>query len=205
MAKKVRHHGDSGDPKRRKPARRPRMSGKKRAATKPPVPPSPAQIVQRVRALNVLAWAHGTMELLLQDFPESRSTFQPSPTDHHLLWTLGHLADTYYVYANMLDGKRREPPFDYVKLFGFGSKPVDDPAIYPSLAHVRAEYDRAYELLVGVVSQQTDLDLAKPLHGDNAWLADTRLEAVFKMAHHEGWHQGQVSAIRRALGLKSIY
>jgi len=205
MAKKVRHHGDSEDLKRRKPARRPRMSGKKRAVAKPPTPPTPAQIVQRVRALNILAWAHGTMEMLLEGFPDDRATFQPTPIDNHLLWTLGHLADTYYVYANMLDGRRREPPFDYVRLFGFGSKPVDDPAIYPSLAHVRAEYDRAYELLVAVISQQTDADLAKPLLGDNAWLAANRLDAVFKMVHHEGWHQGQISSIRRALGLKSIF
>lgn len=202
MAKKVRHHDDPNDPKRRKPKRLPRMSGKKRSAAKPP---TAAQIVQRVRALNTLAWAHGTMELLLQDFPEAKATYQPTPTDNHLLWTLGHLADTYYLWANMLDGKRREPPYDYVKLFGFGSKPVDDPGIYPSLAHVRAEYDRAYELLVGVISQQTDVDLAKPLHGDNAWLADTRLDAIYRMAHHEGWHQGQIAVLRRALGLKSVY
>jgi uncharacterized damage-inducible protein DinB len=205
MAKKVRHHDGPDDPGRRRPSprRRPRrVSGKKRAVQRA-IPAS--QAVQRARALNTLAWAHGVMEMLLEGFTEQHATFQPTPTDNHLLWTLGHLADTYYVWANMLDGKLREPPPEYVRLFGFGSTPVADPRVYPTLAEVRAEYARAYEMLVHAVCQQTDADLAKPLHGDNSWLADSRLEAIYRMAHHEGWHQGQVSAIRRALGLKRIH
>ncbi len=190
---------------RKRASTRTTTSAKKtpRRATKPVRAAAPTQNPVR-RALELLTFAHGSTTALLADWPEDKLTFQPSPTDNHALWTIGHLAATYQWFTTLLDGTRAPLPDNYNALFGTGSKPVADPAAYPPAADVRAHFDRAYERLVDLAARIRPADAAKPTIGDSHGFCRDRADVLDKAAWHEGWHAGQLSSLRRALGLKGI-
>lgn len=188
-----------------RPRTRAKTSAKKppRRAAKPARAAAPTQDPVR-RALELLNFAHGSTTALLADWPEDKLTFQPSPTDNHALWTIGHLAATYQWFATLLDGTRAPLPDNYNALFGTGSKPVADPAAYPPAAEVRAQFDRAYQRFVDLAARIRPADAAKPTIGDSHGFCRDRADVLDKAAWHEGWHAGQLSSLRRALGLKGI-
>ncbi len=47
--------------------------------------------------------------------------------------------------------------------------------------------------------------LAMPLTEKTGGFTSDPVDALYKLAWHEGWHMGQVATLRRALGLKSIF
>jgi hypothetical protein len=50
---------------------------------------------QVARAIANLQWVHSTTEKLTQGWPADKVTYQTTPTDNHVIWTMGHLASTY--------------------------------------------------------------------------------------------------------------
>lgn len=183
-----------------------RSSAKKapRPASKPGRTAAPVTNPGR-RALDMLAFAHGTTTALLADWPADKLTFQPSPTDNHALWTIGHLASIYQWFASLLDGTYPPLPDNYNALFGMGSKPVADPAAYPPVAEVRANLDRMYARFAELAARIRPADAGKPTIGDSHGFCRDRADVIDKAAWHEGWHSGQLSSLRRALDLKGIF
>jgi hypothetical protein len=169
-------------------------TGRKAAAT-----PNPAK-----RGLELVNWAHGTTIALLADWPPDKLTFQPSSHDNHALWTIGHLATTYQWLASLLDGTWAPLPDNYNALFGMGSKPLPDAAAYPPVSEVRSHLDRMYGRFAELAARIRPADAGKPTVGDSHGFCRDRADVLYKAAWHEGWHSGQLSSLRRALGLKSI-
>lgn len=155
-------------------------------------------------AIDTLAWVHATTDKLIDQIPAAAALHQPCGTDNHLLWTVGHLAVTYGWFASLLDGKPVDVPAGYHERFGYGSRPVADAGAYPSLAEVRRHYAAGYERMMDAVHRLKPADFGKPTVADSHGLARTRLEVVLRAAWHDGWHSGQLSAIRRSLGLPPI-
>jgi hypothetical protein len=151
-----------------------------------------------------LAFAHDTL-LLACEVPAGKETFQTSPLDNHALWTLGHCTASYSSFVGMLSDTKISIPENYNAIFGFSSKPDPDASKYPPIASVRAELQRAYEAFAAVVKSLPDSAWAGPSFSDPFHICPTMLSAVTVQIHHLGWHTGQVSTIRRALGLKSIF
>lgn len=156
------------------------------------------------QALGLLAWSHETTGMLCAGFSEEKLTFRTGPSENHLLWTIGHLATFYSWAASLIDGKRADLPTEYDSLFGYKSTPVDEAKAYPSSVSVRQMHDRAYARLLeaaqGIKADQLHLPLGPEAHG---W-ASSRLDVLHKAVWHEGWHQGQISSLRRALGLPGV-
>lgn len=165
--------------------------------------------IARAAAIESFVWTHGTMDMLLDGFTRENAVYQASAADNHVLWTVGHLAVTYGFFASLFDAQPMTLPERYNEWFGFGSKPIGDAAAYPALQDVRAAYNAAFDRLIEIIKSQSDADLMKPPFAkpgsDMSWAGKTRLEAVIRMNHHEGWHQGQVATLRRALGMKGVY
>lgn len=191
--------------KKSKAARKP---VKRRRAVKKPARRAPSArevgaLYCRDRALSSLEFAHSTLRTFIDDFPAERRLHQPSPTDNHVLWNVGHLACYYVFSTNLLGGQPHALPAVYEERFQYQTKAVADAAAYPSFDEVRANCEAAYERLVTVAKGLTASDLLKKvaLPGMESY-ADDRLDALERAAWHEGWHTGQVSAIRRAIGLK---
>lgn len=197
MAKKKR------TPSKRLPGKRIRKksSAKKSSGSAKSATSAAGQRTEIARAIALLAWCHEFTGKLCAGFPEEKLTAQPVATDNHLLWQIGHLATGYAWFASMLDGKSSAlgEPFD--KLFGWGSTPIADLAAYPDHAMVRKVHDDQYQRLVKAAEQLDDKAATAPLPKEAGDFASSKLDVLQKCIWHEGWHQGQISSLRRALGL----
>lgn len=135
-------------------------------------------------------------------FDESSATAQAPGNMNHLLWTYGHLAHSYDWFTSALAASSKACPSNYKALFGGGSKPTNNPKAYPPLAQVRAEFDAARDRFIKAIESTPDL-FAKPLMNGGGWIA-TKMQAVDRNAWHIGWHLGQLSNLRRELGMAPL-
>lgn len=133
----------------------------------------------------------------------------PSEGVTHIAWQVGHLAMAEYRLA--LDRLRGVRPEDanlisesFLRRYGRESIPDPDLAKNPSIAEIRATFDRVHEqtLLELRAFPEEDLDTAptKP-HP----LAATKLECLHWCSHHEMIHAGQIALLRRLLGKKYMW
>ena len=127
----------------------------------------------------------------------------------HIAWQVGHLAMGEYRLA--LDRLRGIRPEDanlisdaFLLQFGRDSIAESDPAKYPSIAEIRAVFDRVHEqtLLELRAFPEEDLD-SPPLKPHS--LAVTKFECLRWCSHHEMVHGGQIGLLRRLLGKKYIW
>lgn len=151
----------------------------------------------------------------LNGFDDSNHTSQAPGLPNHLAWTLGHCALTMHRAAEKLDG-RDLPTAQFIagadsgdpNRFGtesvsFGSRPLADPARYPGLSRCVAIFDSACDRLAAAARMASDVTLDRR----TKWgTGEVSLESlVFRMVFHNGTHCGQVTDLRRALGIGSIF
>jgi len=151
--------------------------------------------------LNVLAFSRRTLLNIAEDIPADKLCYQPFAGANHALWILGHLAnaDEYFV-AELT--KKPMPKFEKTKgLFFMGSKPGPNAKDYPSLSELKNYLASARESLVGYFKSLSPAQLVAPLPDDWKTFAPTYGELMFSIAWHEGMHTGQLTTIRKALGL----
>ncbi|MEY3229974.1 MAG: hypothetical protein RL689_61 [Planctomycetota bacterium] len=178
-------------------ARRASRVGTSRAAT----PSSP----MRDRALAHAQFAHGMINKFAEGFGPEQVVAQAGACPNHLLWTLGHLASSASWTHGMITGGAPIVPEGYSTLFGMGSKPIGDPALYPSFHEVREAYESSFRRLVNAVEQLDDRALLQAPEQDSGGFISDKLDALNKLAWHEGWHVGQLSDLRRGLGLPNVF
>lgn len=157
------------------------------------------------RAFESALFAHNMVAKMVSDFPESKAAFQTSPTDNHVLWHLGHLALDYQWFAAALDGKPTGTTEVETKLFGMGSKPIPDAKAYPTLAELKQRFEAAWQRLAAAAQSLRGEDATKPTLIDSGGFLKDRLHTVEASAWHDGWHAGQISGLRKALGLKGVF
>lgn len=162
-------------------------------------------LLATARAVRTLEFSHGMLVKLVDAFPEERAAFQPSPTDNHLLWQLGHVALDYRWFAGALDGQPEGTTAEQRELFGTGSKPVPDAGRYPPLAVLRRDLREAWARLRAAAEGLREEDAGRAPLIDVEGMLEDRLDAVEKCAWHTGWHAGQLSGVRRALGLGPVW
>ncbi len=151
-------------------------------------------------AITSLEFAREMTLKLLTDWPKNKLAHQFSPADNHPLWTLGHLGTSAEWFASVLD-KKAGPSAKLNAKFGGGSKPSSNPKDYPSLASLIAMYHAGHQRLIKALRNTKD-PLAKP-DAKMDWLRDG-LHAAEMAIWHEGWHAGQLSALRRQHGLPGV-
>ena len=180
-----------------------RMSGRKpkSASKKGTVAKTGSEVSRLLESLN---WTHAMTAQMANSVPPDKATWQASPTDNHVLWTLGHMATAYSWFASLIDGKGAELPADYDKLFAFKSVPVNDPSVYPSADSVRQLHEAAYRRMTEAIQGLSDAESLKPPTSDTGGFVKSKLDAIHKAIWHESWHQGQLSTLRRAMGLPGV-
>jgi len=159
-------------------------------------------------------------ELVTRFLPgfDDASALRQTPTlPNHVVWCLGHLALTMHRIAERLDA-RPLPAADFVAGTGVsgsrergifdtqsvsvGSTPRADAAIYPSLDRATQILRNACDRLAAACRTASDEALDAPQQWGAAslplWLLVAR--AVF----HNGIHTGQITDLRRAMGMESI-
>jgi hypothetical protein len=206
MAKKQRR--TVRKPAAKRPARKPTVPQRKPA--KPKSAASGSTSLSREthvqRAVKLLEFAHQTVLDCLKAWPEDKLAYQAVPTDNHPLWTLGHLTLSYSSWFGKHMGVTMPAvPASYEGLFGHETKPIGDASKYPPLEEIKAAYIRAVKFIIDAAQRMSDEQLYEPIAEQTHGFARDRLDMIEKAAWHEGWHAGQLSSLRRVLGLPSIY
>ncbi len=189
----------------RKPAPKAAKVSKKaaRPAPKARAKARPSTLL-RSRTVSNLRFARSILDGLFKGFPADKLTYQPAMTDNHVIWTLGHLAVTNQWFAGLLDGQPATLPGTYDQLFGYKSKPNPDLAVYPPLDEVQRHYEATFTRLIRAAESLRDEDLAVSCAAESGGFAKDKAEVLERAAWHEGWHGGQISSLRRSLGLPPV-
>jgi hypothetical protein len=156
----------------------------------------------RQHAVAVLEFARKVSNDMLKGIPEDKLTFQPSPTDNHALWVMGHLAGTDAWMISTLSIPGAHVPESIVKAFGSGTKP--SATGNPPAGEVRKAYSDSRTAVLGWLREAPDSSLSLDLTQKTGGFASDPIDAMFKLAWHEGWHMGQVANVRKALGLPNV-
>ncbi|HEX3998034.1 MAG TPA: DinB family protein [Pirellulales bacterium] len=159
-------------------------------------------MAQKDRLKLWLDQSRKTSEGMLADFKTSDDwVYQVDPSANHAMWFIGHMTSTdNFVISKLAPERAVELPANYKELFGMGSHPVDDPAIYPTPDEALRLFRERRQALLAVLEKLSDEELSKPLAGGGpAFLTDNA--SMFELiVWHEGLHCGQMSVARRALG-----
>ena len=140
---------------------------------------------------------------LVKDWPVEKATVGLSGQGNHALWTLGHLATTYDWATTVLSSSKASLPPEWNTLFAYGTTPTADAKAYPAFAEVRDMYERMGERLMAIARSTPEVEYFVPLREQTGWL-EHKVDAMFKLAWHDGWHSGQLSTLRRGLGMPGV-
>ncbi|MCC6660494.1 MAG: DinB family protein [Phycisphaerales bacterium] len=147
-------------------------------------------------------------------FDDSNRTKQAPGLPNHLAWCLGHCALTMQRIAEKIDGtpisehdfflggKKGDAARFGTETVSFGSGPVDDRALYPTLARCVDIYNAGCERLADAVLASADEKLDETIR----WGAGqvSLQSAALRMVFHNGTHLGQIADLRRALGFRPV-
>ena len=138
---------------------------------------------------------------LLEDIPADKLAHQPCDAANHALWIVGHLAHADDFFMTALVKRPSKCSDDWKKLFGMGSTPQPEADAYPGLPELTESLSDRREELLGWFKAMTPQDFARPLPEDMAQFAANRGILMSSLAWHEGLHTGQLSVVRKSLGI----
>lgn len=143
---------------------------------------------------------------LVGDVPCERFAEQPWEHAKHPAWILGHLCIASSMITEHLGGDSTTVPPSWVDRFRPGSECAGDRSLYPTKAELLDTLARAHTELARVFDAATDerLNAPFPIEEYRAFFPTIADAAAYMMAHHEGYHLGQLSQWRRALDLPRI-
>lgn len=146
---------------------------------------------------------------MLATIPESDWFHMPPQGVTHVAWQVGHLAMAEFKL--MLERQRGSQRGDeqlitpaFLAAFARMSVVDPDPAKYPSLAEIRATFDRVHERVLVEVPTYLDSDLDAPLTVSHR-ICKTRIDFLRWCSAHEMSHAGQIGLLRRLFGHAPIW
>ena len=152
-------------------------------------------------AKAVLELARRSTLKMVDDIPAEKFCHKPVDGANHALWVLGHLAVTEDWFASTLANRESVIDESWGPLFGMKSEPSDDPTIYPSIDEIKSALERARQSLLTGFESLDEQQLQGPVPEELEGFAPNVGGAAYTLAWHEGFHAGQLSAVRRSLGL----
>lgn len=144
-------------------------------------------------------------EKLLADFKTPEQwTKQVASQCNHALWFAGHMAHTDNFMISIVAPSLSRKVEGFAERFGTGSIPTPRPEDYPPPQEVIAAMRERREKLISVLQTLSEEDLAKPTpKGTPEFIPD--YASVFEtVVWHEGLHSGQLTVLRKVLGLPSV-
>jgi hypothetical protein len=138
---------------------------------------------------------------MVDDIPKGKLCYQVTPGCNPATWLLGHRAYADSAFPAMLGDRPPLVDEKWKSLFADGSTPVDDPSVYPPFEEVKATAEKTRAALLEWFESMDEAQLQSPLPDELLPFAPTFGELMRSLAYHEGFHAGQLSCVRRALGL----
>ncbi len=148
---------------------------------------------------------HSLFVRSISDFPEDKLTFQSFPQENHVMWTAGHMVATYAWWASFITKDLAPLPESFKEIFDNKKKPVADRSVYPAMNEVMTELDKQYQVFIKAVEAIPESDYFSAPLADSGGFLKNKLDVLTGQIHHVGWHTGQISSIRRALNMASLY
>lgn len=159
------------------------------------------------RCVHQLRFARGGLMRVLEGFPSDKITLLPEFKDggavaNHALWIAGHLATTDDWFLQQMGvSAELELCSSWHETFGGGSKPVDHASTYPAYSDVLESLKTQRDRLIAWFSARSEAELAAPSPEKWSKYAPTVADFAFFLAWHEGYHAGQLSVVRKQVGL----
>lgn len=154
----------------------------------------------RDQAVSFLEFARWYSHGLLKGIPDDKYTFQPSKTDNHVSWVLGHLAGTEAWMAGVLNMGDIGVPKDIAESYGMKSTPNPDVKHTPE--QLREVFEKSHAAFINWYKTADEAALSQDLSVVTQGFASDPIDAAHKIAWHEGFHFGQVANVRKALGIE---
>lgn len=141
--------------------------------------------------------------ILSGELSDSAVIFQPSGSRSHILWQVGHSIWAFDALINPSLGGSPVLPEKYSELFRSGTQPVADLATYPSLRQLHDDFRKTLEVTISLLASKPDTEFAEPLP-EGSPLAEelpNKGGIIPFVVYHTGYHNGQISMLRRLQGL----
>ena len=139
---------------------------------------------------------------MVDGIPADKLCHVPVPGANHAIWVLGHCATTDSFFAGIVGERPSVVDESWSKLFWMGSESVDDPSVYPSLDEITSAMEQARGALLETFQSMDEKQLIAAVPEKLKPFAPNVGGIMYSVAWHEGFHVGQLSAVRRSLGLE---
>jgi DinB superfamily len=123
-----------------------------------------------------------------------------SEASNPILWIAGHVANTRFGLSAMLGRKLHRPWGD---IFNRSATRPDADG-YPELSVIRGAWTEVGAALMARFEELTDTDLGAPSPRPFPIPDKSLRGAIAFLAYHEGYHLGQMSYVRKWLGLPGL-
>lgn len=158
----------------------------------------------RDQILSAFEWTQTQLQNEFDGIPADKFLHQPFPGANHALWTMGHLATVDQFFLMNFAG--RDPvTFEKHKTTFFAkSQPSPNAADYPPMDAVREYFQESRKAFRAWLESLDDATLSAPLPPEKQRFATTLGNLLARLVWHEGMHYGQLTVIRKSLGLAPI-
>ena len=154
----------------------------------------------REHALFTYRFNLGHIESLVKDLTDEQMVGQPNGVVNHPAWTLRHLASSSNFLATTLGLESTTPAEWDARSDGVPSGNASDfPSKDELLAALKAQHERVAEAVSNAAPELFAKDSDEQMRSYFPKVGDL---VDYMLTAHEGTHIGQISAWRRAMGLK---
>lgn len=148
----------------------------------------------------------GMLRTMVDGIPDDDFRTLPAGGGNSPNWILGHLVVANRMGLATLTGERSREMIDYMRKYGPGTTPSEDPGETLDKPDLVAAFDETADQLVAAIESATDAKLAE--RRDGPLLADELPTVRDILGHllttHLALHVGQLSAWRRGHGYDSV-
>ncbi len=155
----------------------------------------------KTAALGSMGFAIFTTEKALEGFDDSNAYVRPDGGGNNAAWIAGHLARTYD-WALEHFAQRGTLGEQYKDHFGGGTEPADSG--YPPFSELTAALKERRQAFSDWFSGLPEEKAAGELEEDFRMFGQTCAGMIGAMAAHENYHAGQLSVIRKQLGMDRV-
>lgn len=144
---------------------------------------------------------------VLENIKDAQGSERLSEQVNHLQWIAGHLVNSRYNYTSMLG---LELSFPYKEKYTDHTAPppnnraLDKSIDYPSLSEIQKYWNELGNKFAEGVANLSEEQLSSPLPFRVPIGGNTMLDLFAFLATHESYHIGQMSIIRKYLGLSAM-
>lgn len=159
----------------------------------------------KTQILGLFAHTMSEAEKLVADIPEDRFAELPYPNAKHPAWVLTHLSVGAGMLIGCLSGDPKDlggVPASWPELCPAGGSVSGDRSQFPSKDQLLTTLRMTHDKLTGMVEAMTDEQLAEEFIVPEwrEFFPTNAVATAYMLAHHEGYHLGQLSQWRMAAG-----